>query len=233
MDTQVILDRLQRFLLKLDTGVFEEMRDDATATIPALIIAAVSCLLFGLGGWLWWWVQGYANLSAGGQIPDKTKIFLESWILGSIFAFALWLVWIGVAYVVLVNLFHYSADLTRMIRSCSLATIPLILGILLFIPGINLAVGIAALALFFLLMDIGIQVSLDAPPGHVIVSTFAGFVVFSIVLSVLVTKSDGLAPNVFLFRLPATAAADAASNTVSVPRTTIPRNFQIPTVTTR
>ena len=61
MDTQVILDRLQRFLLKLDTGVFEEMRDDTTATIPALIIAAVSFFLFGLGGWFWWLVEGFTD----------------------------------------------------------------------------------------------------------------------------------------------------------------------------
>ncbi len=221
MDTQVILDRLQRFLLKLDTGVFEEMRDDTTATVPALIIVAVSFLLFGLGGWFWWLAEGYS---------DGGKIFWQSVLLGSVFAIALWGVWIGIAYVLLVNLFHYTADIQRMVRSCSFATIPLIIGVLLFIPGINIGVGIAVLGLFFLLMDIGIQVSVDAQPGHVIVATFAGFIVFCLVLSLLVTKDNGLAPGVFLFRLPATGLADLFG---SVPRTTLPRNFQIPTVTTR
>ncbi len=224
MDTQVILDRLQRFLLKLDTGVFEEMRDDTTATVPALIVVAVSFLLFGLGGWFWWLVEGFS---------DGGKVFWQSVLLGSLFAIALWGVWIGIAYVFLVNLFHYTADIQRMFRACSFATIPLIIGLLLFIPGINIGIGLAVLGLFFLLMDIGIQVSVDAQPGHVIVSTFAGFLVFCLVLSVLVSRDNWLAPGVFLFRGPTTAASDLANAFNSVPRSTIPRNFQIPTVTTR
>jgi hypothetical protein len=205
MDTQVILDRLQRFLLKLDTGVFEEMRDDATATIPALIVAAVSIFLAGLGGWFWWLTEGYG---------DSGKLFWQSVLLGTVFAFVLWVVWIGVAYVLLVNLFHYTADIQRMLRACSFATIPLILGLLMFIPGVNLGVGLAVFGLFFLLMDIGIQVSVDAQPGHVIVATFAGFIVFCLVLSLLVTRDNVLAPSVFAFRLPATALSDI-SNAVS------------------
>lgn len=224
MDTQVILDRLQRFLLKLDTGVFEEMRDDAAAMVPALIVAVVSFLLFGLGGWFWWLAEGYG---------DGGKIFWQSVLLGSLFALVLWAVWIGIAYVLLVNLFHYTADIQRMFRACSFATIPLILGLLLFIPGINLGIGLAVLGMFFLLMDIGIQVSVDAQPGHVIVSTFAGFIVFCLVLSLLVTRDNGLAPGVFLFRLPATGLSDVSNAFNSISRTTLPRNFQIPTVPPR
>ncbi|HZQ38727.1 MAG TPA: YIP1 family protein [Dehalococcoidia bacterium] len=219
MDTQVIIDRLQRFLLKLDTSVFEEMRDDATATIPALIVAVVSFLLFGLGGWFWWLAEGYG---------DGGKLFWQSVLLGSVFAIALWAVWIGIAYVLLVNLFHYTADVQRMFRACSFATIPLILGLLLFIPGINIGIGLAVLGIFFLLMDIGIQVSVDAQPGHVIVSTFIGFLVFCLVLSLLVSRDNWLAPGVFLFRGPATITSDLANAFNAVPR-----NFQIPTVTTR
>ncbi|HLZ71196.1 MAG TPA: YIP1 family protein [Dehalococcoidia bacterium] len=202
MDTQVIVDRLQRFLLKLDTSVFEEMRDDTNATIPALIIAAIAILLAGFGGWFWWLAQGYG---------DAGKIFWQSVLLGSIFAFVLWAVWIGVAYVLLVNVFHYTADIQRMFRACSFATLPLILGLLMFIPGVNLGVGVAVFGLFFLLMDIGIQVSVDAQPGHVIVSTFIGFIVFCLVLSVLVTKENVLAPSVFAFRLPATDLSEVAN----------------------
>lgn len=209
MDAQVIIDRLLRFV-RLDTGVFEEMRDDATATIPAVIIAAISFLLAGLGGWLWWLIQDYGN---------KGKVFGESAILGSLFGLAMWVVWVLIAYFILVNVFHYTADIQRMLRACSFATVPLALGLLMFIPGINLGVGIAAFGLFFLLMDIGIQVSVDAQPGHVILATFAGFAVFCLVLSLLATRDDPLAPSVFLFRTPATALADLSSafKTVRVP----------------
>jgi len=201
MDTQVIIDRLLR-LIKLDTGVFEEMRDDATATIPAVVVALVSFLLAGLGGWFWWLIQDYGN---------KGKALWESALLGSVFGVAMWAVWVLIAYFILVNVFHYTADIQRMLRACSFATVPLALGLLMFIPGVNLGVGIAAFGLFFLLMDIGIQVSVDAQPGHVILATFAGFAVFCLVLSLLATRDDPLAPSVFLFRTPATALSDISS----------------------
>jgi hypothetical protein len=218
MDPQVIVDRLRRFVLRLDTGVFEEMRDDPNATIPALVVAGICFFLAGFGGWLWWAVEGYG---------DKAKIFWQSTLLGSLFAFGLWLAWIAVAWLLLVNVWHYTANLERMIRSCAFATLPLALGIFILIPWFNLGIGLAVFALFFLLMDIGIQVSVDAPPGQVIIATFAGFLVFSLVLSLLVQTDTALAPNIFLFRVPANALSDI-SNAFNAPRT--PTNFQIPTI---
>src|SRR5579871_6702267 len=91
MDPQVAFDRLIR-LLRLDTTVFEEARDDPAFTYPAIAIAAISFFIAGLGGWLWWAVEGYGN---------KGKVFAESTILGSIFGVILWAAWIGIAYVIL------------------------------------------------------------------------------------------------------------------------------------
>ena len=53
MDPNVVLNRLMR-LARLDTTVFEEVRDDANETIPAIVIAVASCFLSGLGLFLWW-----------------------------------------------------------------------------------------------------------------------------------------------------------------------------------
>jgi len=201
MNPQVYTNRLLR-LLRLDTTVFEEMRDDPEAMWPAVVIAAVSFLLAGLGGWLWWLTQGFG---------DKGKVFLESLVLGSLFATGLWLAWIGVAYLVLVYFFHYATNFTRMVRACGLAAVPMAFSVLMFIPGINLAVGIAAIALFFLLMDIGLQVSVDALPGHVVFANFAGLLLFAVVLSVFTQRGDYFAPGVFLFRSPASALSDLAN----------------------
>ena len=74
MDPQVIVDRLVR-LVRLDTTVFEEARDDLAGTIPALVIAVISFFLCGLGGWFWWLTQGYG---------DKAKVFWQSALLGSL-----------------------------------------------------------------------------------------------------------------------------------------------------
>jgi len=210
MDTQAYTERFLR-LLKLDTTVFQEMRDDPNALIPAFIIAFVSFFLYGLGGWLWWVISDY---------PKKGKFFLESAFLGAIFATVLWVVWVGVAYSVLVNIFHVEADIRRMLQACGLATVPFALGLLMFIPGVNIGIGLAVLALAFLLMDIGIQVSVDADAGQVIAATFAGLVVFCLVCSVLTQKDNGFAPGVFLFRTPASALADVTSTVSSISRPT-------------
>ena len=53
MDPNVILGRVLR-LARLDTSVFDEVRDDQNETIPAVIIAAISALLAGIGSFLWW-----------------------------------------------------------------------------------------------------------------------------------------------------------------------------------
>lgn len=202
MDPQLVVDRLIR-LVRLDTTVFEEAGNDVTATIPSAVIALGAFLIAGFGGWLWWVVEGYT---------DKGKVLWQSFLLGSIFAFAMWLVWIGIVFVILTNVFRYTVNFERMIRSCGFAAVPVALAFFMFIPGINLGVGLAAFALLFLTMDIGIQVAVDsAQPGHVIIATFAGFLVFCVVLSLLVGTSNYLAPSVFLFRAPATGLADLAS----------------------
>src|SRR5690348_6286853 len=58
----------------------------------ALIVAAVSMLLFGLGGWLWWLRSGFG---------DGRTIFLKSVLFGSAMSFALWLAWLLTVYAVL------------------------------------------------------------------------------------------------------------------------------------
>ncbi|HZU76595.1 MAG TPA: YIP1 family protein [Dehalococcoidia bacterium] len=201
MDPQVMVDRLTR-LARLDTSVFEEMRDDASATIPAFIIVAASFLIAALGGWFWWLVQSFG---------DKGRAFFESVIGGTILATVMWAVWVAVAFLVLTSVFNYVGNVERCLRACGFAAVPAALMLFMFIPGINLAVGLAALALMFLLMDIGIQVSFDAQPGHVILATFAGFLAFVVVLSLATQKNDWFAPGVFLFRVPSSALGDVAS----------------------
>lgn len=206
MDPQIVVDRVLR-LLRLDTTVFEEARDDLAGTIPSLVIALISFFLAGLGGWFWWVAEGYG---------EKAKAFWQSAILGSLFGFGMWIVWIGVAYAVLVYIFRYGVNFERMVRASGLAAVPAAIGLLMFIPGINLGVGLAAFGLMFLLMDIGVQVSVDAQPGHVIFATFMGFLVFCIFLSLFTQRDSWFAPGVFLFRSPASALSDLARGTTVI-----------------
>ena len=189
LDLAILADRLQR-LVRLDTSVFDEVRQDPAATIPAIFVLTVATFLSGAGGWLWWTVQGFG---------DSGKILLQSVIMGSLFSIALWIVWLLVAWVILTQLFREDADWHQMLRTMGMAAAPLGLSVGLFIPGIDFGIGLASVALFFGLTTIAIQATTTAGPAHVLVANLAGFALWAIVLGLLVTSETFLAPGIFLF----------------------------------
>lgn len=203
LDLAILADRLQR-LVRLDTSVFQEVRQDPAATIPSVLVAAASTALAGLGGWIWWIVQDFG---------DSGKVFFQSVILGSVFSVALWIVWLLVAWVILTQLFREEADWQQMLRTMGMAAAPLALSVAMFIPGIDLGVGLASVALFFGLTTIAIQAVTPANPARVLVANLAGFAVWAIVLGLLVSSSDYLAPGVFLFDAPSEILSDIADIT--------------------
>ena len=188
MDFQVVMSRLMR-LARLDTTVFDEVRMDPTATASSFVVAAAATFAAGLGGWLWW-IQKTDF--------DGGKVFVQSVILGSLFAIALWMVWLFVAYVLLTQVFRERADLQQLIRTMGMAAAPLGLSILLLIPGINFGFGLASIALFFGLTNIAIQSVTTAEPAKVLMANAAGFVIWAVILTLLVDNRTYLAPGIFI-----------------------------------
>lgn len=192
IDLDVLIGRLQR-LVRLDTTVFDDVRNDPAATVPAVAVAVVSTLLAAIGGWLWWWLKDF---------PDLGDVFLESVIFGTLFSIALWIVWLLVAWVVLTQIFSEEADWQQMLRTMGMAAAPLALSVAMFIPGISFGVGLASVALFFGLTTIAIQAVTPANPARVLVANLGGFAVWAIVLTLLVNSDSFLAPGIFLFDAP-------------------------------
>ena len=188
LDLGILIDRLQR-LLRLDTSVFDEVGQDPTATVPAFFVAAVSTFLAGLGGWLWWFIQDFDN---------PGRVFLLSTIVGSFLSVAFWIIWLAVAWVILTQFFQEEADWQQMLRTMGMAAAPLALSILMFIPGIDLGVALASVALFFGLTTIAIQAVTPASPARVLVANFVGFAIWATVLGLLATSDTPLAPGIFL-----------------------------------
>ena len=190
MDFEVMIGRLLR-LARLDTTVFEEVRMDPAATVSSFVVAAAAVLAAGLGGWLWW-VQEVDF--------DKGRVFLQSVILGSLFAIGLWIVWLFVVYVLLTQVFRERADLQQLIRTMGMAAAPLGLSLLLLIPGINFGLGLTSIALFFGLTTIAIQSVTTAEPAKVLLANAAGFAVWAVVLTLLVDAGSRsyLAPGIFV-----------------------------------
>jgi hypothetical protein len=201
MDAGLLADRLIR-LVRLDTSVFDEVRGDSTATIPAILVVVVSTLLAGIGGWLWWSIQGFGDLEGGGG----GDILLKSVIVGSLLSIALWVLWLLVTYVVLTQVFREEADWQQMLRTMGMAALPLALSLVMFIPVISFGIALASVALFFGLTTIAIQAVTPANGARVLVANLAGFAIWAIVMSLLVSASDSkvnpYAPGIFLYDAP-------------------------------
>jgi hypothetical protein len=198
MDMNALVQRLRR-LVMLDTTVFDEVRTDANATLPAALIAVVSMLLFGIGGWLWWLFQDFPD-----EYISSGDVLLRSAILGSIVALVLWVVAVGITYVMLTQVFRARADLNELVRVMGFATAPLALGVLLFIPGFDFGIALIAVALTVGVSIVAVQTATDAPAGRVVASVGAGFLVWAVVLSLLVTSDASdpempFVPNFFFF----------------------------------
>lgn len=192
LDLSVLSARLLR-LFRLDTTVFDEVRRDPSATLPAVVVVLLSTLLAGIGGWMWWVVKGYG---------DNGKVFFHSVLLGSVFSFALWIVWLLVAWVILTQVFREDADWQEMLRTMGMAAVPLGISVAMFIPGVDLGIALASIALFFGLNTIAIQATTTANAARVLVANLSGFAVWAIVLGLLVTDSNYFAPGIFLFDAP-------------------------------
>jgi hypothetical protein len=200
LDIGILADRLQR-LIRLDTSVFQEVRQDAAATIPAVFVLAVSTFLAGIGGWLWWAFNDY------GDIEGAATVFAESVLVGGFFSIVLWLLWLGVTWAILTQIFREEAHWQEMLRTMGMASAPLAISVAIFIPGLDFGIGLTSIALFFGLTTIAVQAVTPAGQARVLVANVAGFAVWAVLLGLFSTAETFLAPGIFL--------TDAASECLS------------------
>ena len=195
MDVNALVQRLRR-LAMLDTSVFDEVRDDATSTLPAAVVVVAATFLMGIGGWLWWEMQSNSFYQKGGTV------FVKSTVFGSIIAIVLWAVWVGVTYVMLSQVFRARADVQQLVRVMGFAAAPMAIGVLMVIPKLSFGIGLTAIALLFGLTTIAVQSATDAPAGRALAANAAGFAVWAIVLALFVSGTypwDSYAPGIFIF----------------------------------
>src|SRR5690606_20947907 len=71
------LRRLRR-LASLDDTLYDELRFESAATIPAIAVTVVGLLSLGLGGWLWWVIS---------DLGETGTVFVKTVLLGTVFGF--------------------------------------------------------------------------------------------------------------------------------------------------
>lgn len=180
MDPNVIVNRLVR-LLKLDTSVFDEVRDDPKELVPAVVIAVVAAFLAGLGSLLFW------STVADGK-PDSA--FMNQFILGSIFLAVMYGVAALVVYVVMAQMYKVQVDLQALIRTMGYAAFPLAASVLMFIPILWPVFAIVPLAILLVTMIYAVQSATGAESNQVVMSCVIGFAVMVLVLGLITSTSD-------------------------------------------
>lgn len=180
MDPNVIVNRLIR-LVKLDTSVFDEVRDDPKELVPAIIIAVAGAFLAGLGSLLFW------SAVADGK-PDS--VFVNQFILGSIFMAVMYGVAALVVYVVMAQMYKVQVDLQAVIRTMGYAAFPLAACVLMFIPILWPVFAIVPLAVLLVTMIYAVQSATGAESNQVVTASVIGFAVFVLVLGLISSTSD-------------------------------------------
>ncbi len=189
LDPGAIFTRTLR-LVRLDTSALEEVRENTSQTIPALIVVAVALLLGALGGWLWLAFE-FNGLSAG-------RIFLREFLLGTLFGFLLWGVWVLLVELVLTQVYSQYVDRGALVRCMGFAAAPGALMLLVLVPSLSLGIGLIAVGAWWLLSDHAIRIAVPGVPApQAAAANLVGFAVFALVLSLLGHQA-GMAPGVFV-----------------------------------
>lgn len=180
MDPNLVINHVLR-LLRLDTAVFDEVRDDVNELVPSVVVAVVSCFLAGLGSFLYWQV-----------IPAFTpdNAFLNAFILGSVFMVAVYAVAILVVYLVMAQVFKVQAELYALFRTMGYAAVPLAFSVLMFIPVIYPLFSLAPLGLLLVFMIYAVQSATNADSTHVVIASFAGFAVMCLLLGLIAVATS-------------------------------------------
>jgi hypothetical protein len=185
-------------LAKLDLTVFDDIKDEAAATVPAMAVVVVATLLAGLGSWLWWF----------NEIDYKNgEVFLKSLILGGIFQCGLWYLWVYIAAMVLSRGFGAATDLSQMARTMGLAFAPMAISLLVVVSILAVPFGVIAVGLTLILSNVAIAATTTADARQVVIANAMGFLVFAVALGILSNVSEvggvggGLAPGIFFFNL--------------------------------
>lgn len=141
---------------KLDSSTYLAVKRDETATVQAAVVVAIVAVAQAIGA-----VAGGGPGVIGGLVP----------------AFAGWVLWSGLAYLIGVKLFGGTATWGELLRTLGFAQTPSMLGILGVVPGMEGPVG-AVVGVWLLITGVvAIRHALDLGTGRALITAVVGWVV--------------------------------------------------------
>lgn len=192
------IGRLRR-LVTLDDTVYDELRFDPAATAPAVAVTVIGLLALGLGGWLWWLLS---------DLGETGTVFIKTVLLGTVFGFVAWLVWLLVVYSALRRLSGLTLQIEQLIRAAGFASGVLVIALAMVITPISFGVGVLALVAWAGTTQIAIERTIGRGGSDVLAANLAGFGVWLVIMSLLSTGTNQIGPGPFL----AEAVWDAISS---------------------
>ena len=152
MTAEQVIARIRRAIL-LDATAYEETRDDNAFTVVSLAAAGLAVLLGAIGAWLW----------ASTVLEDMPSgWFVDTVILGTIFLLILWLIGVGVMYLILAQLYGEQITPDGLLRVATLGHLPFALSLLVFIPEIGFGFAMLGIAATFFYTNFAIQRGLSS-----------------------------------------------------------------------
>jgi hypothetical protein len=183
-----VRETLRRLVL-LDVGAFGEIRADTTFTVPALVVAALAVFASGLGGFFWYSVE----------FEVDGEFFWKSALLGAVFGFIFWALGIGATLFMLRSVLKQEVKADEVFRVAGFATIPLAIGLFIFIPEIGFGIGLVSVALFLAFSALAFHQAFGLPAEKALIAVAPGFALWAIVLPLLVSSDNPFGPGIFVF----------------------------------
>jgi len=180
--------RLRR-IITLDEHAFDELRFDGSATVPAVAVAYASLFILGLGGWLWWRLSG---------LGEPGTVFVKTVLLGSLFGFAAWLVWLLVIYTVLRRISGITIQVEQLLRTAGFASVVLVTALGMVLTPIAFGVGLFALAAWAGATQMAVERTVGRGGRDVLAANLAGFAAWLAIMSLLATGTNQIGPGPFL-----------------------------------
>jgi len=179
-----MITRIKR-VLYLETGVFEEVEHDETATGQAAIVVIVASILAAIG------ITSGSFLSSLSQTENPLGFSPSSGsplitFLGiAVWSILAWLVWSAVTYFIGTKMFHGEATYGEMLRVTGFAYAPLAFMILGGIPCIGLMISFLTIAWTLAAVFIAVKEGLELTINQTVATVFFGWFIYAIGMGIL------------------------------------------------
>ena len=187
-------NRWQR-LASFDETALQEVYRDTTLTARGVLTVLVVMAISSLGGFVW-----LAVLED--RVGDEVDFLIDSVLIGSLLATALFLVWGGLVGVFGGQLGRQDPQaLAATVRTHAFASVPFGFSGLILIPGLEFTISVITLGLLLISTTQAARVSLGVSLGRALGANLFGFFIWLVVLTALTDRGDAYAPAIFFWSL--------------------------------